>query len=267
MLIFAIDDDPQALRRLRRTLEKAAPEAEIAAFARGEAALDAVDRGTRPDIVFSDVRMPGMDGLTLAERLRERVPRLKIVLATAHPEYALEAMRLHIDGYIVKPVSPERVAGELRYNIPEPTAAPERIVVRCFGPFEAYWQGRPLAFGRKQTKELLAFLVDREGAACTAEEIAAALWEDETDMSAAKHRLRQLISDLRNTLSEIGMEAVLVRRSGQLAILRDRVDCDYYRLLDGDANAPKPFTGAYMSQYRWAELTDARLTPRRAGTR
>ena len=114
-------------------------------------------------------------------------------------------------------------------------------------------------FGRRQTKELLAFLVDREGASCTAEEIAGALWEGETDMRALKHRIRDLISDMKKTLELIGMGNILLRRSGQLAIQRDMVDCDYYRMLDGDMRAANAYHGAYMSQYSWAEITTGRL--------
>ncbi len=131
--------------------------------------------------------------------------------------------------------------------------------MRCFGLFDVFWKGRPLMFGRRQSKELLAILIDRDGAVCMAEEIAAALWEDETDMGVAKRRIRQLVSDLKTTLADIGMEDVLVRRSGQLAILRDRVDCDYFRMLDGDMDALNSYRGEYMTQYSWAELTVAKL--------
>ena len=78
-------------------------------------------------------------------------------------------------------------------------------------------------------------------------------------MAAAKDRVRHLVGDLKRTLSSIGMEGILIRRSGQLAILRDKVDCDYYRMLDGDMAAVNAFTGEYMTQYSWAELTTGRL--------
>ena len=79
-------------------------------------------------------------------------------------------------------------------------------------------------------------------------------------MTVLKHRIRDLISDLRKTLREIGMEDVLVRRSGQAAIMRDRMDCDYYRMLDGDMQAINAVHGEYMKQYSWAELTTGRLS-------
>ena len=69
----------------------------------------------------------------------------------------------------------------------------------------------------------------------------------------------ELIADLKATLADIGMEDALVRRSGQLAILRDRVDCDYFRMLDGDMDALNAYKGEYMTQYSWPELTVAKL--------
>jgi DNA-binding SARP family transcriptional activator len=119
--------------------------------------------------------------------------------------------------------------------------------------------GKPLPFDRRKTKELLAFLIDRRGATCTAEEIIAALWEDETDTVKAKHRLRNLVNDLRAALKTADAEDVLLRKSGLLAIKADEIDCDYYRMLSGDADAAKSFHGAYMSQYSWAEPTAGRL--------
>ena len=75
--------------------------------------------------------------------------------------------------------------------------------------------------------------------------------------------IRVLISDLRATLREIGMEELLIRERRQLAIRRDLVDCDYYRMRDGDTAAVNAYFGEYMKQYSWAELTAGRLHFRR----
>ncbi len=136
---------------------------------------------------------------------------------------------------------------------------PERLEVRCFGFFDVMWQGRPLIFKRKQSKELLAYLIDREGAACSSEEIAVSLWGYDSDSKAEKNRLRVLISDLKSTLKDIGMEDVLIREKREVAILKERIDCDYYRFLNGDMKAKDLYDGEYMKQYEWAELTNGRL--------
>ena len=261
MLIYAIDDEPRLLRALHRAIEKAEPRAEIMDFPLATEAVRAIEAGgPRPDIVFSDIRMPQMDGLTLARRLKTLAPQAKVVFVTGYEEYSLDAYRVHASGYITKPVEVENVREEIENIMPARPEMPEGLWVRCFGPFEVFWNHAPLAFARRQTKELLAFLIDREGGSCTAEEIAATLWEDEDNLSAAKARLRTLINDLKNALAKVGMEDVLVRRSGQLSVLRDRIPCDYYAMLSGDARWSGAFYGEYMSQYSWAEPTRGRLS-------
>lgn len=51
----------------------------------------------------------------------------------------------------------------------------------------------------------------------------------------------------------------MIRKSGLLAIKRDSVDCDYYRMLDGDMEAVNSFRGEYMKQFVWAQDTEAKL--------
>ena len=262
MLIFAIDDEAAMLEELHDAAAAAAPDAEIVDFRRAADALSAItEQGARPDVVFSDIELPGMDGLNLAVQIKNHAPETKIVFVTGYSQYALEAFKRHVHGYLMKPVDADMIRGELD-ALALPRTAPEqaeKLRIRCFGHFEAFWRGRPVIFQRRQSKELLAFLIDREGRACSAEEIAAALWEEDGDLTAAKHRVRNLVGDLRATLKEIGMEELLIRERRQVAVRRDIVDCDYYRMLDGDMSAVNAYGGEYMVDYSWAELTSGRL--------
>ena len=256
MLLFAIDDEPKLLRLLHAAMREAAPDARILDFPLGAEALAAVEeQGLRPDAVFSDIRMPGLDGLALAVRLKRLAPETKLVFVTGYADYAVDAFRLHAGGYVMKPVTARRVREELDHLFVPAEPEPDKLRVQCFGRFEVFWHGEPLKFERRQTKELLAFLIDKEGASCTVEEIAAALWEDESDLRAAKARIRNLVNDLRGTLASIGMDDALIRRSGELALRFDRLDCDYYNLLSGGFAEINSYYGEYMSQYSWAEKT------------
>ena len=263
MRIFAIDDEQLMLGALHKAIAEAEPGSEINDFKNARSVLDAIDQGVIPDVVFSDIRLPRMNGLNLAVKIKEKVPNARIVFVTGYMEYAAEVWRMHINeyisGYLMKPVTAAAIREELDHLPEAPQTDPGKLQVRCFGQFEVFWQGEPLKFGRQQTKELPAFLIDKEGAACTAEEVSAALWEDETNMHATKGRIRNIISDLKSTLSSIGMDDALIRYNNQAAIRRDMVDCDYYRMLDGDMNAVNSFRGEYMAQYSWAELTEGKL--------
>ena len=260
MRVFAIDDEPKMLRLLHDAIAQAAPEAEITDFLLGtDAVFYIAETGIRPDAVFSDIQMPGLTGLELAVRLKQIAPDTKLVFVTGF-DYAIDAYRLHVGGYIVKPVEARRVREELDNLFPNAPSAQNRLRVQCFGSFEVFWDGRPLWFARKQTKELLAYLVDRRGASCTAEEIIAALWEDAEELHTAKQRVRNLVNDLKTVLKSIGMSETLIRQGSSLAIRPEKLDCDYYRMLAGDMAAVNAFRGEYMEQYSWAEITKGGLS-------
>lgn len=275
MKIYVLDDEPFALKGTIKTIKEVVPEAEITGFGRaGDVFRRLQETKECPDVVFSDIEMPGISGLDFAVKFKQICPESKIVFVTAYSQYALEAFRLHVHGYILKPVTSERVKEELEHVLSSRTGRTgqreensadsgrkneERLRVQCFGYFEVFWKGEPLMFGRRQTKELFAYLIDRKGSACTSEEIAAALWEDEDNMKNLKARIRILISDLRQTLTRIGREDLIIRRSGRIAIRWEAIDCDYYRMLDGDMDAVNAFRGEYMVQYSWAEMTAGQL--------
>lgn len=262
MRIFAIDDEPDILAQLHEAIAQAEPAAEIVDFSTADRVLEAVrDPNQRPDVVFSDIRLPGMDGLSLAVRIKEIAPKTKIIFTTAYSQYAMEAFKRHVNGYILKPVEPEEIRSELdALDLPaDPPTASEKLQVQCFGHFEVFWRGKPLIFSRSKIKELLAYLIDREGAYCSAGDIINALWKDEDEPKDAKHYLRVLTSELFKTLKEIGMSGVLLRRRGQWAVDCDLLNCDYYRMKAGDVSAVNAYQGEYMIDYSWAELTTARM--------
>ena len=260
MMIFAIDDEPKALRVLCRCVEEAAPGTELRAFDKAADALDAIRTGgLHPDIVFSDIEMPGTSGLEFAVALKTASPDTRVVFVTAFSQYALDAFRVRAQGYIMKPLTPELVREELDELPTAPKPQTNRLRVQCFGSFEVFWQGEPLKFARRQTKEVLAMLVDRRDEGITAEEMILMLWGDADDMDKAKHRIRNFLSDLRATLGSIGMQDVLIRDGARVAIRPAMLDCDYYRLLEKDSKAVKEFSDEYMSSYSWAEPTRGSL--------
>ena len=258
MRIFAIDDEPGVLETLHEAIETAAPEAEISDFRRGQAALDAVtEQGIFPDVVFSDIRMPDMNGLQLASEFKKAAPDARIIFVTAYSDYALEAWQSHVQGFLMKPVTAEDIRDTLdRLRLSQAHDPSDPLRVRCFGYFEVFWKKEPLVFKRKKTKELFAALVLRNGAACSAEELISLLYEntDPEEMRKAKQNLRNLIFDLTETMNRIGQQEVLLRRGSSIAVRPDLLDCDYYRMLKGEKRTyHDDFRGEFMEQYSWAE--------------
>ena len=69
------------------------------------------------DIALVDINRHDKNGLLLAEKIKELCTGIKIVLISDNKEFALEAYRLHLSGYIIKPVSAEKLATEIDYAL------------------------------------------------------------------------------------------------------------------------------------------------------
>lgn len=104
------DDEEHALDELLYLL-KEYPEIEVVGTARN--GLEAVEKieECEPDLVFLDVQMPGLDGLGVVNKIRaDGAPMPAVVLCTAYEQYALEAFRLEVLDYLLKPVERDRLA-------------------------------------------------------------------------------------------------------------------------------------------------------------
>jgi DNA-binding LytR/AlgR family response regulator len=110
MRILVVDDEPIARRRLVRMLGRI-PGVELAGEARdGEEALDKIE-ALAPDIVLLDIRMPGLDGLSVARRQKGLPP---VIFTTAYAEFAVDAFAAGAVDYLLKPVEQERLEEALR---------------------------------------------------------------------------------------------------------------------------------------------------------
>ena len=168
------------------------------------------------------------------------------------PDAFRETFPLHASGYLLHPVSEERVAAELSDLRYPPEETHEKLRVQTFGNFAVFYRGQPVRFRRTRTRELFAYLIDRRGAGSTMGELVSILWEGRPDTPSVRSQLRSLIADLRTTLAALDQSAVIRKQRDLIAVDPERVDCDYYHYLDGDEGA---FRGEYMSNYSWAEMT------------
>lgn len=110
MKALIADDEPHLAAYLRDQLAMQWSELDIAAVVHdGSAALETIARD-RPDIAFLDIRMPGLTGLQVASALREQGLATRVVFVTAYDQYAVEAFEREAVDYLLKPVTPERLA-------------------------------------------------------------------------------------------------------------------------------------------------------------
>ena len=257
MIALAVDDEILMLGALVSAIKASPDIADVFQFSDCDEALNFV-RGNSVDIAFLDINMRGMGGLTLAEKIIDACPDCKIVFCTGYEEYAIPAFKLHASGYLLKPVSAEDVQVEIN-NIKGLRKNQLLLEVKCFGNFEVLCNGKSLPFKRSKTKELFAFLVDRNGAGVTVAEIGVALWENDEDQKNQNY-VHQLFRDLRQSLEAVGVEDIFERNNYYYSLNPEKLDCDYYAYL----KTGKPeFRGEYMSQYSWAEGTCGLLWTKR----
>jgi two-component system, LytTR family, response regulator AlgR len=110
--VLVVDDEPPARERLRSLLAEI-PEMELVGeAANGQQAL-ARAHDLAPDVVLLDVRMPGMDGIEVAQHLNALAEPPAVIFATAFDEYAVNAFDAHAVGYLLKPVRKEKLTAAL----------------------------------------------------------------------------------------------------------------------------------------------------------
>ncbi len=94
---------------------------------------EAFQSETPCDLAFIDIEMPGIDGLTLAARVREKNPDALVLIVTAYERYLDDAMDLHVFRYLSKPIDKERFYHSLTLALREYQNIRREVVIECRG--------------------------------------------------------------------------------------------------------------------------------------
>jgi two-component system response regulator ResD len=208
--VLVVDDEPTIAEVVGGYLERAGYTTRIAYD--GRAALAAVDED-RPDLVVLDLMLPGVDGLEVMRRLRERPKRpLAIILLTARGEESdrIVGLRLGADDYVVKPFSPAelvaRVDAVLRRvdttGVPEPRLRFDSLEIDP-AAHTVTVDGAPASLSQREFK-LLLFLARHPGRAFTRAELMERVWQFSfyTDTSTVTVHVRRLRSKIETDPAE-----------------------------------------------------------------
>lgn len=222
MIALCIDDEPIMLALLKEAVAASPDIEEVYAFEEEADAL-AWAQTHSFDVAFLDIELHDMTGTEVARRLRKNAPYLPVIFCTGYAEYALEAVQLHADGYLLKPIAAEDVQKELD-RILGKAHANALLFVSENGLVLKDKNGRPVTFSRSRTIELLGFLLDARGEPQTAEELCESLfgstpgfWEKD------RNYFFHLLSDLKTTLAACGAEEVLVKTAQGYGLRMDLI--------------------------------------------
>ena len=257
MVFLLLDDDKTTISLLQKTVAGLLPDVRLLT-AGSIPEFEAIAQKEDIAVAFLETRISQTSVMDSALKLRQASPCCNIIFVSSHPEDALDAFRARPSGFITKPFTEADIRSELadlRHPLPGLMADKLRLVT--FGAFTVYGKNNEiLTFTRTRSKEILAYLVDQNGFPVTSKDIASDVLEEPFFDERVSKRVSKLILLLMNDLKQAGFPDAVIKQNRQVRINKDRVDCDLYRMLDGDPEAVRAFRGEYMLQYSWAETSD-----------
>lgn len=209
-------------------------------------------------VVLTETKYKKFDGLQFARAIHERSPQTKVVFITEDAAFAVPAFKTRAVGYLVMPVSKTDIKEEFA-DLGLLGDENHKVEAKTFGNFEMFCDGEIIKFGRAKSKELLAYLVDKNGTTATGSELIVNLWEDKDVDRTTRSMLHNLVGDIKKTLAAYGISELFESKRNAFRIKKEKLVCDYFDLLDGKEDAKRKFKGEYMSAYEWAEFTIGRL--------
>lgn len=205
------------------------------------------------DFAVLDIDMPGMNGMELARRLRQLRGDIIIVFATAHPKFAVDALKMKADYVVFKPFDREDIIDVLERAKLFRQRQKKRYRFHTFGLFDMEANGKPVHFRSGKAKELMALCVYRNGRPVSIHEMVEKLWGEDAADSPENTGYRRTIKELTDTLKAYGAEELFLRERGSIRVRTELADSDYQDFMNGSMEACLKFQGAFMQQYSWAE--------------
>ena len=228
--IAAVDDEMHVLERFERMVLEIQELELCGLFETGEQLLSYLKEHPL-DAVFLDIEMPGVNGLQLSEQILDLSETIDIIFVTAFNQYAVEAFELQAMDYIMKPLTEERLGKTVKRLLKTKRTGgrPGKPFIQCFGDFEVFLNGEALVWKNSKAKEILAFLIHRNGVPVNWEKIADAVWPD-YDSEKAQTNFHATTYLLRKRLAEAGMSQILESGRGNYRVVTDQVNCELYQL-------------------------------------
>lgn len=258
MRVIYVDSERSALEEFREKVGDFREIKQLELFADGQEALKWA--AAHPiDVAFMETDMPGITGMELAGRLKELDCNIRIFFITAQEQYALEAFRVKALGYILKPCTADELKEALELAALVRNRPRKRVVIQTIPNLAVWVDGERLSLNGSKKTELLALLIDHGATGITSGEAIACLWPgrpaDEKTQTLYRVTFHQLLDELKLA----GIEHIIGMEGKRKFLKMEQVDCDLYRILNGETGDIVNYGGDYLSEYSWAETRNAQL--------
>lgn len=244
MKIVVIDDEIYALQSFLN--EIITYDVEYKFFKDDEnAILDYVAKNN-VDAVFSDIGMPSINGLVLAEKLIDLQADIAIVFITGMPITVADLnkkVQANTLGFLYKPYNANTLM-EFLNIIKKRTPT---LSVKMFDSFDCFADGKLVMFSSAKSKELFALLITYNGNSLAMTDAISMLWAD-SELEKAKILYRNAVFRLRKTLDDLGVDCVGFGRA-MLTLDKTHITCDYWDYLQTGNGA---YRGEFCKNYDWS---------------
>ena len=129
----------------------------------------------------------------------------------------------------------------------------QNLEAKTFGNFTLFYEDKVIKFSRSKSNELMGYLIYKYGSTVNTKELITVLWGEHADSAHYGGSLRNLIVDIKHSLSELNIQNFFISEYNSFRINPESIICDYYDFLAGDQKTIQSFTGEFMSQYEWAK--------------
>ena len=243
MKIVVVDDEMLALQSFLSNIIDC--DVDYKFFKDSNMALEYATKNTI-DALFTDIRMPKINGLLLAEKFIDINPEIPIVFITGMPitiEDLNNKIKKNTLGFLYKPYNANKLA-EFLNSIKKRTPI---LSIKMFGGFDCFVDGKLVMFSSSKSKELFALLITYNGKSLTMNDTISLLWGD-SEIEKAKILYRNAIFRLRKTLSDIGVNCVGFKRA-MLTLDKTHIQCDYWDFLKSGEGS---YNGEFCKSYDWS---------------
>lgn len=242
MRAIIVDDEQIMLRSFMRLSKGISNLNVIAQFENPEEALLFVQENA-VELAFLDIKMPGMNGIELAVKIREICPSILIVFISAYDEYIRDSNLIGGDYYIVKPYKKETIEMMMQKMQILSKSLHKEIYIQMFGRFNVLKNGVPIAL-RGKAKEILALVATRCG----------------REYSNVKMKVYyNALKRLKEILEAEGLSDLLLSTPRGQMLNTDIVECDYYAWKNHKVQEKDKFEGEFLSEYSWGEYILAEI--------
>lgn len=210
--IVIVDNEKRSLNRLKNILEKSnVPGVDIVGEYTNSLEVIAQLQTMQPDVVFLDIVMPDMDGLTLGKMVRKLLPNIEIVFTSDFDKYAVNAFDLEAIDYLLKPVQKVRLNKTLQRIIKknQPNTTMQKMI-QLLGDLKVVMPNGNLQIMKWRTskaKELFAYMLTHRNELIHRDFILKQFWP-EIEKDKASNQLYTVIHTIRQTLEKYGLDGV-----------------------------------------------------------